>query len=88
MLGIAGKFLVSSITLCKKIQINLKSIAQGLSKTQSTIIWLIRILRAKLTLQVISFHLLSFEYIKIRYVFSSTVEVGYGSMNKLDIQEK
>ena len=48
MLGIAGKLLVPFVTLCKKIQKNLKFTAQGLPKTQLTIIWLIGILRIKM----------------------------------------
>ena len=46
--GIAGKLSVPSVTLCKKkFKENLKFTAQGLPKTQSTIIWLIGILRVK-----------------------------------------
>ena len=46
VLGIVRKLLVPSITLCKKkFKKNLKFIAQGLPKTQSTIVWLIGILR-------------------------------------------
>ena len=46
-LGIAKKLLVSFVTLCKKIQFFKKLTAQGLLETQSTIIWLIEILRVK-----------------------------------------
>ena len=47
VLGIAKKLSLPSITLCKRIQKKMKFTAQGLSKTQSTIIWLIGILRIK-----------------------------------------
>ena len=47
VLGIAIKLLMPSITLCKKFKKNLKFTAQGLPKTQSTIIRLIGILRIK-----------------------------------------
>ena len=48
MFGIAGKFSVPFVTLCKKIKKNLKFTTQGLPKTQLTIIWLIGILRVKM----------------------------------------
>ena len=47
VLGIAGKLYAPSVTLCKKIQFLKKFNAQELSKTQSTITWLIGILRVK-----------------------------------------
>ena len=47
--GISRKLLVPSITLCKKIKIKINFSAQGLPKIQSTIIWLIGILRIKKT---------------------------------------
>ena len=52
VLGIAGKLLVPSLTLCpKKFKNKVKFTAQGRPKTQSTIIWLIEILRIKSLLQ-------------------------------------
>ena len=54
VLGIAGKLLVPSVTLCKKFKKNLKFIAQRLPKTQSTIIWSIETLRINWVRSVIS----------------------------------
>ena len=45
VLGIVGKLLVPSITLCKKFKFKKKITAQGLPKIQLIIIWLIEILR-------------------------------------------
>ena len=47
VLGIAGKLLVPSVTLCKKFKFFKKLIAQELPKIQLTIIWLQGILRVK-----------------------------------------
>ena len=48
MLGIVGKLSMPSITPYKKVHFKNKKItAQGLPKTQSTIIWLIGILKVK-----------------------------------------
>ena len=48
MFGISRKLLAPYVTLCKKFKKNLKFTAQGLNKTQSTIIWLIETLRVKI----------------------------------------
>ena len=51
VLGIAGKLLVPFVILCKKkFNIFKEFTAQGLPKTQSTIVWLIGTLGVKLVL--------------------------------------
>ena len=47
VLGIAGKLSMPSIILCKKFKKKLIFFAEGLSKIQSTTIWLIGILGIK-----------------------------------------